>query len=272
MKRREILVATGTVAATALAGCTGGDIPGGNQNGGANADDGGSVPGNARTITVSSEGDAKGEPDLAILHVGVETTADNAQDVRAELARRAEDVRTALLAAGLEEDRVTTQRFTIRERLDRRQMEADGVRPDSPEALEEYTYYQGTHAFTVEVSDVDAVGDVIDTAVEAGANQIDRVTFTLSEEKRATLREQALREAIQNARSEAEVIAEEVGASIVEATVVDASDARVSPVHRDLALTQEAAATPSPDGGASTGVEPGDVTVTANVHVRYRME
>lgn len=271
MKRREMLVATGTVAATALAGCIGSDIPGGNQNGGANPD-GGATPGNARTITVSSEGDAKGEPDLAILHVGVETTADTAQDARADLAQRAEDVRTALLDAGLDEDQVTTQRFTIRERLDRRQMEIDGVRPDSPEALEEYTYYEGTHAFTVEVSDVDAVGDVIDTAVGAGANNIDRVTFTLSEEKRATLRKKALREAIQNARSEAEVIAEEVGASIVEATVVDASDARVSPVHRDLAFAQETAAPGGDGGGVPTDVQPSDVTVTANVHVRYRME
>lgn len=268
MKRREMLVATGTVAATALAGCAGSD--GGNVV----ADAGnGTTPasGNARTITVSNTGEAEGEPDLAVLQLGIETTADTAQDARADLARRSEELRTALLEFGLEEEDITTRRFRIHERVDRRRMEKDGVRPSSREDAEEYIHYRGSHSFTVEVGNIDDVGAVIDTAVDAGANQIDRVTFTLSEETRADLRKEALREAIQNARSEAEVIADEVGASIVEATVVDASDARVSPVHREVAVAGDAAATPSREREPSTGVEPGDVTVTADVHVRYKM-
>lgn len=274
MKRREMLLATGTVAATALAGCTGSNDPDGGGNAG-NATTPGNTStsgsGNARTITVSNTGEAEGEPDLAILQLGIETTADTAQDARADLARRAEDLRAALLEFGLEEDDITTRRFRIHERIDRRRMEEDGVRPSSREEAEEYIHYQGSHSFTVEVSDIDDVGAVIDTAVDAGANQIDRVTFTLSDETRATLREEALKEAIRNARSEAEIIADEVGASIVEATVVDASDARVSPVHREVAVAGDAAATPSPRMESSTGVEPGDVTVTADVHVRYEM-
>lgn len=269
MKRREMLIATGTAAATALAGCTGGNE--GAPNAGAQN---GATPGSGqqRTITVSSTGEAEGEPDLAVLNLGVEATADTAQDVRADLGRRAEAVRSALLEYGLSEEDITTEHFGIHERLDRRAMEREGAKPGSPEAREEYRYYQGTHSFRVEVDDIDAVGEVIDTAVGAGANQVDRVTFTLSEERRATLREEALTEAIQNARSEAETIASEVGASIVEATVVDASDARLSPVHREVAYAGDGGGMPTEAPTPTTRVQPGDVTVTANVRIRYRME
>jgi uncharacterized protein YggE len=227
--------------------------------------------GNTRSITVSNTGEAKGEPDLAIVQVAVQTTAENAEDVRADLAQRAEDVRTALLEFGLAEDAITTRRFRIDERLDRRQMEKDGVRPSSREEAEKYMYYEGTHSFTVEVDDIDQVGGVIDTAVGAGADEIDRVTFTLSEERRATLREEALKKALQNARSEAETIASEVGASIVEADVVDASDARVSPVRREFAAGGDGAGMPTEEPAPSTGVEPGDITVRAEVYVKYEM-
>lgn len=269
MKRREMLVASGTVAAAAIAGCTGGNDDGDVGANGTNSTTPGS--GNTRTITVSNTGEAKGEPDLAIVRLAVETTADTAEDARADLARRAEDVRTALIEFGLKEDAITTRRFRIHERMDRRKMEEDGVRPSSREETEKYSYYQGTHSFTVEVRDVDQVGGAIDAAVDAGADEVDSVTFTLSDGRRATLREEALTEALQNARSEAETIASEVGASVVEADVVDASDARVSPVRRDGTGAGDAGAVPTESPAPSTGVESGDVTVTAEVYVEYEM-
>lgn len=268
MKRRELIVATGAAATTALAGCVGTGDDGDATIGGGNG------PGNARTITVSNTGEVTGDPDLAVLRLGVEATENDAQTVRDDLSERADALVDALIDAGVDEDAITTHRYRIREQIDRRRMEADGVEPTSREEAEEYIYYQGTHSFSVEVEDVDRVGEVIDTAVDAGADEVDRVTFTLSDEKRADLREDALREAVQNARSEADAIADEIGAEVVEATVVDASDGRITPVERDVPVAEDdaPARTPSPDSAPSTGMEPGDVTVTAEVHVRYTME
>ena len=124
----------------------------------------------------------------------------------------------------------------------------------------------------METEDVDGVGGVIDAAVEGGADSIDRVTFSLTDERRAELRDEALEEALEDAREEAETIAKEIGATVTEATVVDASDAHVSPIHREVGYAGDGAApmpTPSPE--STTGVQPGDVTVSADVHVRYRM-
>jgi uncharacterized protein YggE len=265
MKRREAIAVTGTVVTAALSGCfsasSEGDTNGSGSNGGLES---------GRTVVVSKTGEVDGEPDLAVLRLGIQSTADNAGDVRDELASGADELRSALREYGIDEENVTTQRYRIRKRYDRRRMEEAGVRPGTEEA-KKYVTYHGTHSFSVELEDIDAVGEVIDVAVGAGVNQIDRVTYTLSEEKRAELRREALRKALQKARSEAETIANEIGAAVVEATVVDASEGRVSPVRRHVA--QEAAATPTGDaGGQPTSIESGDVTVTADVNVRYRIE
>ncbi|MFL9594350.1 SIMPL domain-containing protein, partial [Aeromonas schubertii] len=64
--------------------------------------------------------------------------------------------------------------------------------------------YEGAYAYRVEVADVDAVGRVIDTAVDAGADDVGRATFTLSEATREDLREIAIEDAMVNAEREAE--------------------------------------------------------------------
>jgi uncharacterized protein YggE len=267
MNRREMIVATGAVAASTLSGCLGIG-----EDGQAAAQ--GSSPTvenrSGQTIIVSNSGEVQGEPDLALIEVGVEATGDSAGAVRDELATRSDALRAALLDYGLDEEDVTTGRFHINDRIDRRRMKEEGVRPDSPEA-EKYVYYQGTHTFSVELDAIDETGAVIDTAVDAGADTVGRVTFTLSDEKRSELREKALRQAIQGARAEAESIADEVGTSIADVSVVDASEGHVSPVHREVAYTADAAME-TPTAGASTGVEPGDVTVSAQVRIQYRME
>ena len=268
MNRRALIVASGGIAASALSGCLGL----GDGTAGAAAQEGSPTveERSDRTIVVSNAGRVQGEPDLALLDVGVEASGDSAGAVRSELATRAEELRTALLEFGLDEDAVTTSNFYISDRVDRRRMEEEGVRPDSPEA-DVYVYYEGTHSFSVEVAAIDDVGAVIDAAVDGGADRVGRVTFTLSEERRTELREEALRKAIRGARAEAEAIADEVGTSIAETTVVDASDGRVSPVHRDVSFEAAASATETAGDGAATGVQPGDVTVTADVRIQYRM-
>ena len=269
MRRRELLIATSGIAATALAGCLGS----GNDDGDPSGQTGTPTVEEQtdRAIVVSNSGEVSGEPDLAVLTVAVEVRSDSAAAVRDELSIRSEELRQALLDFGLDEDAITTNRFDIHERVDRRQMEEDGVRPDSEAAREEYTYYQGRHSFTVEISAIDDVGAVIDTAVDGGADQVGHVTFTLSDDKRAELREQALRKAIQGAQSEAETIADEIGSSVVEATVIDASDGQVSPVRREVAYAGDTA-TEGPKATPTTSVETGEVTVRAHVRIEFEME
>ena len=257
MRRRQLLLGSGLVAATTLAGCLSS----------AQEDDGAAgTDGSTRTITVGASGEAAAEPDLAVLQVGVEVTGDDAAAVRDDLATRASELEEGLLAYGIDEDDVTTDQFSVRDRYDHAAMREDGVEPQSEEEAEEYRYYQGTHSYTVEVHDVDDVGGVIDAAVDAGADEVGRIEFTLSDDRREALRETALEEALEDARTEADFVATEVGASVVDAKHVDTSGTDVSPVRENYELDEAA-----DDDASGTELRPDDVTVRASVDVRYEM-
>jgi len=261
-----MLVATSGALATTLTGCLGA--------GSANTDNPAQTgtptieEQSDRRVVVNNTGEVTGDPDLAILNVGVEERGETASNVRNDLSTRSEELRQALIEYGLDEDAISTDHYQISERLDRQRMEEDGVRPGS-EDIDEYRFYQGTHTFTIEIGDINAVGEVIDTAVESGADDVGRVTYTLSDELRSELREDALRGAIEGARDEAEAIADQVGASIVEATVINASDGSVTPVRRELSADAAATETAAPE---PTRLQPGDVTVRATVRIEYEME
>lgn len=259
MERRKFLIASGAVASTALAGCLGSTVGSGESSGSPRG----------RSITVRAVGETSGEPDLAILQLSVEARGDRALAVRSELATDADALVAALKDEGVPENNITTERFQIRERIDRRAADRDGVAfgGDIPD---EYRYYEGTHAYRIELEDTDRVGTVIDAAVGAGADEIGRVTFTLSDEKRSTLREEALTKAVENARSEAETIAEGVGATVVEVTIVDASGGQITPIRREM-LESDAAAGAPEEVQPPTQVEVGDVTVTVSIQVQYKI-
>jgi len=244
MKRRQLLVGSGSVATATLAGCIG--------SAQTNTD------GESRTLTVSKSGEASAPPDLAVVHVSIEATGQNPSAVRDELAERSQQLTDGLVASGLSEDSITTGRFSIREERRREPSE------DSEPA--ETTRYEGTHSYQIEVDDVDSVGSMIDTAVNSGANRIEYIEFTLSDEQRAALREEALQSAIESARNESAFVAGEVGKSVVDVQRVDTSEGRFETFRQDFAVEEAA------DMSQSTEVQPGDVTVQAAATVTYTIE
>jgi len=58
---------------------------------------------------------------------------------------------------------------------------------------------------------VDAVGEVIDVAIDAGADEVQRIEFGLSEEREREVRETAIENAMANAESDATVLADSSG-------------------------------------------------------------
>jgi len=252
MNRRQLLVGSTTAITAGLAGCLS------TATGSESTDSS-----DERTISVSNSAEVAAEPDQALMRTSIEVTGDDAASVRDKLNKRADTLRDGLLDAGLDDDQITTDRFQVRDRIDRRRAEQAEV--DSEEDLDEFRYYVGTHRFQIEVQDVDEVGSMIDTAIDSGADSVGRIVFTLSDDRRAELRNEALEDAIDEAREEAEFIADEVDVEIDEVQAVDTSEGRVSPVRTQAdEVTEEAADT-------GTSIDTDDVTVRASASVRYRI-
>ncbi|SDQ30715.1 SIMPL domain-containing protein [Natronobacterium texcoconense] len=241
MDRRQFLAASGVGAAATLAGCIG-----------SATDDEQAASGNGdNEIVVSTSGEVETEPDEATVSVGVEARGESADEVTDELAEGADQLRETFDELGIPEDHVEEGGYRVRPVTGR-----DGD-------VEEI---RGSHSFEVTVEDVDRVGEVIDAAVEAGADDIGRVNFTVQEETRDELRKEAIDEALENADEEAEHIAANRGVSLTGTTSVSTSDVQVHTVSHRTAYDAVAEAD---DAGPSTEIDADPVSVSASTTVSY---
>ncbi|GAA0528130.1 hypothetical protein SAMN04488066_11342 [Halorubrum aquaticum] len=252
-RQRRLVAGLGIALLVLLAGCSGAA--------GTLGDTGSSEPETTgtndleRSIEVSAEGEASAEPDRATVLVAVESTADDAGTVRSDLAESDDALRSALYDWGLSEDDVRTERYDIRQTRE--------TRPDVNRSE-----YVGVHVYAVSVDDVDAVGEVIDVAVDAGADGVQQVRFGLSDERADELRSEALGDAMGNAHAEADTLAANADLDVTGVYTVSTTNVRTSP-YTSTALRAEA---DDAAGGAGTGIEVGDVDVTVSVRVVFGAE
>ena len=203
-----------------------------------------------RTVSVDATGEADAAPDQAVVRVAATAEGDDPQAVRDDLAANSDALREELSNAGVEPGQYETDEYRIRERR-RPPREEDGDAPD----------YRGVHGFVVTLEDPQRASEVIDAAANASA-EIEVVRFTLSEDRRTELRERAIEDAMDDARSQAEAIAENGNLEVTSVASVDASQQRYRPVEYEAAAPQAADA-------SGTEVETGDVSVSYQVQVTY---
>lgn len=210
---------------------------------GALADD--HAGGDAATIDVSATGTATAEPDRALVYVSVVATADDAATARERVAADANAMRDALRAAGVADEQVRSVGYSLGEEY---------RRDDEPRR------YRAVHRYEVTLTDLDATGAVVDLAVENGANRVESVRFTLSEDARQELRADALADAMTNARAQADAVAAAADLSVAHVAHVSTGLQYGYPVYADAARAE---------GGASTTFDTGSVDVTATVSATY---
>jgi uncharacterized protein YggE len=155
-------------------------------------DTGSSDPVNAdRTVTVSGTATIAAKPDEAVIGLGVQTQANTAQGALSENAVKMTALIASLLDQGIAKDDIATSYVSIYPTYGNSGMAITG--------------YQADNQVNVTLRDISKVGDVIDESVKAGANLSNGITFQLSDENQGV--NQALEDAVANARSKAETLA-----------------------------------------------------------------
>lgn len=211
-----------------------------------------------RTITVKGTGEASARPDQAIVGLGTETQAPTAREAQAQNAAKTNGVIDALKAAGIPPETIQTTGiglFPVREQRP--------PRPGQSTSTESVIVgYRASASLRVKVPNVDQTGPVIDAAVQAGADEVQGIRFTLQDP--SALRAEALRLAVQDARQWADALAGAAGVTItgVEAIVESGATLPPQPVSIGAGAAPAAANAPTP-------VEPGQLTVHASVSVTF---
>ena len=198
------------------------------------------------TLVVAGVGTASGTPDVAHIDVGVESRAQTAQAAADATNKKQAAVIAALKAKGIDAKDLQTASYNLF--VEHANNDQNTV-----------TGYRASTVVNVTVRQIDQVGAILDAAVGAGANQINSISFGLSDSE--PLLAQARNAAILNARAKADAMAKSAGIKL----------------GKILNLSESFAGGPVPfavDARASSAapIEAGQTTVRAQVSIMFAIE
>ncbi len=123
----------------------------------------------ATTLSLSAYGEARVDPDMATITLGVENQAPTAGEAMAANSAQMNRVVAALKKAGLEPRDLQTSNLSLNPQYVYEQ--------NQPPKL---TGYQASNQLTVTVRDLGKIGPVVDAVVAAGATNVSQISFGLA--------------------------------------------------------------------------------------------
>ena len=151
-------------------------------------------------IWVTGTGEMSLAPDIAIVRLGVETTAPTVTKARADAAKAMKAVIAAIKDNDLTDEDIQTTSFNIWPEYEYQEVVSWGVSSNK----RVLTGYQVSNTAAIKVRDLDAVGKIIDDVARAGgdATRINGIDFSIEDPSAYTtqLREDAVNTAMENAK------------------------------------------------------------------------
>ena len=217
------------------------------------------APGNT-LLTVSADGRSVRTPDLAVFTAGVTSQAKTAGAALSANAADMNRVVAALKRAGIADRDIQTSNLSLNP------IYAPPIqRPDGQYEQQEQRIigYNATNTVTVRQRKLSEFGRVIDTLVEAGANQVNGPSFQMDEPDAAT--DEARLEAMKKARARAELYAKAAGLRVVRILSISESGGyNPGPPVVFARMAADSEAAPSP-------VAAGEIQLNANVTVMFEL-
>ena len=210
---------------------------------------------NPYVIHTSGSGTVTGTPDRVQITFSVQTENPDVKAAQADNAALMTKIQGALADAGIASENLKTTGYTITP------IYADSTGILNPKVKS----YQVTNTLQVTLNDVSRAGEIIDLAVANGANQVSSIQFLLSDAQAQALRGAALKKAVAGARADADAVAGALGVNITGMETIDISQGYTPVVYGNYQMDSFAAA----KSAVPTPIQPGDITVNAQVSITY---
>lgn len=195
-------------------------------------------------LNITAQGSVEVTPDRARITLGVETDAKTAQEAAQANAALQTRIIEAVRKAGIPAASIRTSGYNVAPRQEyipeTRTWRVDG--------------YQVSNLVVIVVEPVSKAGEVIDAALTAGANRVAGLAFEVKDASAA--REQAMTQAVERARREADIVAKAAGgavAGLLELSVNSFENAP-RPMMEMAMMRSDAAQTPISEGTQSVTV------------------
>ncbi len=210
------------------------------------------APETPHTISVNGTGAAHGTPDVATAQIGVQSRDVDPAKAVDENNRKMAAILAALTGLGVEEKDVQTTNFSVSYQQD--------YDPLTGQPKETYTYIVD-NTVSVIIRDLTKVGAVLGKTVDAGANSIYGVTFSVSDT--AKLEAEARDRAMADAKARAEQLAQAAGVKLGEPMSINEYSSGPVYASADVAMGKGGG------GAAPVPVSTGEIQVTLNVSITY---
>lgn len=208
-------------------------------------------------IRVSASADVSIQPDHATVRLGVLAEAPDAASAQNQVNETMQRVLDGMRGLGMPDRALRTEDLSLYPVYGNQRYSERGE-PQEPRIVG----YRASNVVSVEVVELARIGEVIDAGIEAGANQLQGIVFGARND--AGARAEAMKLAVEEARIQANAIADALGVRITGVREVIAGEYGVRPPmpYAERALAADIAATP---------VQPGQIDITANVTVAYEI-
>jgi len=202
-------------------------------------------------LTVAASAEARRVPDIATLSAGVVSQAADAQAAMQANARQMEGVMAALREAGIAERDIRTTGVNLHPQY-----------RHSDDSAPSITGYQASNTVEVPVRDIARIGPTIGALVANGANHVNGPSFSIDEPGEA--RDEARRQALEEARGRATMYAEALGLRV--RRIVSIREGRQGGPVYPLGMARMEMAS-----AADTSISPGENAVGADLEIVFEL-
>lgn len=211
------------------------------------------APENLRTLNVNGLGQVYLTPDIAYINIGVNTQSASASESVATNKEQSNAVIEAIKNAGVDAKDIHTTNFSIW----------------SNPQYDEFGQISGTNyvvdnTVNVTVRDLNSLGSLLDSAVNAGANSIYSIQFDVAD-KTAAVKE-ARASAVEDAKTQAQELAEAAGLSLGD--IQNISFYESSPI----AYFEGKGGGGGDAASAAVPIQPGQLAISVTVSMTYTIK
>lgn len=200
---------------------------------------------------VSGTGKVSEAPDTAQVSFGVTQTAKSVANAQNQTNTAISAITSALAKEGINTKDIKTTNYTVSPNYDFNGRQA-------------ITGYTVTQTIDLKIKPIEKVNTVLDILITSGANVVNQVIFTFSDDKRHELENKARELAVKDAKQKAQSLAQAAGIHLGQIIdVTQANDEEPRPVMPMLAKDAAVGTTP-------TQVTPGENTISLTVTLSYQ--
>lgn len=210
-----------------------------------------------RLVSVSGAGEVKAQPDMAHVTIGVEARKATVDEARAQVNATVQRILALTKELKIDPKYVDSTRLQVQ----------PDYRWDEKTQKQVLQGYLVNRQIEVEVRDLERLGTLLEKAVSAGANQVGGARLDSS--KRKELERQALTLAVEDARLNADTLAQAAGVKLGPVQSLSASSSTPMPMFAERGMV--AAAPPMADA-ANESYKAAEMKFNANVSAQYELQ